>query len=104
MVVCKFGGSSVADENQIKKVKAILDEDKNRKVAIVSAPGKRNKEDRKITDMLYECNSLVQQDRSCKRVFAEIGKRYLDIAAALKLDTKKLTLALDDVRRKIDAG
>ena len=54
--------------------------------------------------MLYECNSLVQQDRSCKRVFAEIGKRYLDIAAALKLDTKKLTLALDDVRRKIDAG
>ena len=103
MVVCKFGGSSVADENQIKKVKAILDEDKNRKVAIVSAPGKRNKEDRKITDMLYECNSLVQQDRSCKRVFAEIGKRYLDIAAALKLDTKKLTLALDDVRRKIDA-
>ena len=104
MVVCKFGGSSVADENQIKKVKAILDEDKNRKVAIVSAPGKRNKEDRKITDMLYECNSLVQKDRSCKRVFAEIGKRYLDIAAALKLDTKKLTLALDDVRRKIDAG
>ena len=104
MVGCKFGGSSVADENQIKKVKAILDEDKNRKVAIVSAPGKRNKEDRKITDMLYECNSLVQQDRSCKRVFAEIGKRYLDIAAALKLDTKKLTLALDDVRRKIDAG
>ena len=104
MVVCKFGGSSVADENQIKKVKAILDEDKNRKVAIVSAPGKRNKEDRKITDMLYECNSQVQQDRSCKRVFAEIGKRYLDIAAALKLDTKKLTLALDDVRRKIDAG
>ena len=104
MVVCKFGGSSVADENQIKKVKAILDEDKNRKVAIVSAPGKRNKGDRKITDMLYECNSLVQQDRSCKRVFAEIGKRYLDIAAALKHDTKKLTLALDDVRRKIDAG
>ncbi len=104
MVVCKFGGSSVADENQIKKVKAILDADKNRKVAIVSAPGKRNKDDRKITDMLYECNSLVQKNLSCKRVFAEIGKRYLDIAAALKLDTKKLTLALDDVRRKIDAG
>ncbi|MGN0905734.1 MAG: aspartate kinase, partial [Bullifex sp.] len=104
MVVCKFGGSSVADENQIKKVRAILDADENRKVAIVSAPGKRNKDDRKITDMLYECNSLVQKNLSCKRVFAEIGKRYLDIAAALKLDTKKLTLALDDVRRKIDAG
>ena len=104
MVVCKFGGSSVADENQIKKVRAILDADKNRRVAVVSAPGKRNKDDRKITDMLYECNSLVQKNLSCKRVFAEIGKRYLDIAAALKLDTKKLTLALDDVRRKIDAG
>ena len=104
MIVCKFGGSSVADEKQIMKVKDILEANKDRKVAIVSAPGKRNKEDRKITDMLYECNSLVQQNKSCKRVFAEIGKRYLDIATALKLDTKKLTLALDDVRRKIDAG
>ena len=104
MIVCKFGGSSVADEKQIMKVKDILEANKDRKVAIVSAPGKRNKEDRKITDMLYECNSLVQKNQSCKRVFAEIGKRYLDIATALKLDTKKLTLALDDVRRKIDAG
>ena len=104
MIVCKFGGSSVADEKQIMKVKAILESNSDRKIAIVSAPGKRNKEDRKITDMLYECNSLVQKNMSCKRVFAEIGKRYLDIATALKLDTKKLTLALDDVRRKIDAG
>ncbi|MDD7587962.1 aspartate kinase, partial [Bullifex porci] len=104
MVVCKFGGSSVADEKQIMKVKAILENNIDRRIAIVSAPGKRNKEDRKITDMLYECNSLVQKNLSCKRVFAEIGKRYLDIAVALKLDTKKLTLALDEVRRKIDAG
>ena len=61
MIVCKFGGSSVADASQIKKVKAILDSDPRRTVAVVSAPGKRNKEDEKITDMLYKCNSLVQK-------------------------------------------
>ena len=64
MIVCKFGGSSVADASQIKKVKAILESDKNREIAIVSAPGKRNKDDEKITDLLYECNRLVQQGQS----------------------------------------
>ena len=45
MVVCKFGGSSVADEKQIMKVKAILENNIDRRIAIVSAPGKRNKEE-----------------------------------------------------------
>ena len=39
--VCKFGGSSVADADQIRKVKAILDSDKERSVVVVSAPGAR---------------------------------------------------------------
>ena len=43
MVVCKFGGSSVADEKQIMKVKAIFENNIDRRIAIVSAPGKRNK-------------------------------------------------------------
>ena len=40
MKVCKFGGSSVADASQIKKVKSILDSDKERTIVVVSAPGK----------------------------------------------------------------
>ncbi|MBO7106334.1 MAG: hypothetical protein J6W22_12790, partial [Fibrobacter sp.] len=38
-IVCKFGGSSVADAGQFKKIKAIVESDKNRKVIVVSAPG-----------------------------------------------------------------
>lgn len=104
MVVCKFGGSSVADASQIKKVKAILESDEKRAVAVVSAPGKRNKEDEKITDLLYKCNGLVQQGQSCKPVFAKIQKRFLDIASELNIVTKELEEVLDEVRRNIDAG
>lgn len=104
MVVCKFGGSSVADDKQIKKVKAILEADENRTIAIVSAPGKRNKEDRKVTDMLYECNALAQQNKTCRPVFEEIEKRFLDIAKGLKVNSRKLSAALDEIRQRIDAG
>ena len=104
MIVSKIGGSSVADADQIKKVKAILDSDKNRRIAIVSAPGKRNKDDEKITDLLYKCNSLVQKGLTCRPVFNEISKRFVQIAQKLKIDDVKLSERLDDIRCMIDAG
>ena len=59
MKVCKFGGSSVADASQIKKVKAILDKDQDRSIVVVSAPGKRFSGDEKVTDMLLLCGEIV---------------------------------------------
>ena len=104
MIVCKFGGSSVADASQIKKVKAILESDEKRSIAVVSAPGKRNKEDQKITDLLYKCNELVQKGQSCRPVFNQIAKRYSEIAHELKLNDEALGPVLDEVRCLIDAG
>ncbi len=104
MVVCKFGGSSVADANQIKKVKAILERDPNRSAVVVSAPGKRCKEDEKITDMLYQCNKDVNKGLSCRETFKKVAKRYLEIADELKVNKKELSAKLDEVRRFIDAG
>ena len=104
MIVCKFGGSSVADAAQIRKVKAIIDSDKNRNVLVVSAPGKRNKEDEKITDLLYRCNEMVQEGESCKGVFSSIQKRFLSIADELKIDSKALLMQLEEIRQHIDAG
>ena len=49
--VVKFGGSSLADSNQFKKVKSIIESDESRKIVVVSALGKRNKQDYKITDL-----------------------------------------------------
>ena len=51
--VAKFGGSSMADANQYRKVKSIISADPARQVVVVSAAGKRNKKDHKITDLLY---------------------------------------------------
>ena len=104
MVVCKFGGSSVADASQIRKVKAILESDERRSVIVVSAPGKRNKEDDKITDLLYRCNDMVRSGQSCRPIFNVIAKRFSEIAHALGVDEKELALKLDDIRYQIDAG
>ena len=53
--VTKFGGSSMADAGQYRKIRDILLADPARKVVIVSAAGKRFKDDHKITDLLYLC-------------------------------------------------
>lgn len=104
MIVCKFGGSSLADEKQFRKVKAIIESDSRRTIAVVSAPGKRDSSDEKITDMLYQCNALAQKNQSCRPVFDKIASRYIGIAEALRLDVSRLTAALDEVRQNIDAG
>ena len=53
IVVAKFGGSSLADSSQFAKVKEIVTRDKNIRYIIPSAPGKRDKKDHKVTDLLY---------------------------------------------------
>ena len=53
--VTKFGGSSLASAEQFKKVADIVLADRDRKYVVPSAPGKRFKEDNKVTDLLYKC-------------------------------------------------
>ena len=53
MIVAKFGGSSLADATQFRKVRAIVESDGERKFIVPSAPGKRGAGDDKITDLLY---------------------------------------------------
>lgn len=51
--ITKFGGSSVANAEQFKKIKNIIEQDPTRRYIVVSAPGKRFAADNKITDLLY---------------------------------------------------
>lgn len=103
MKVCKFGGSSVASADQIRKVKAILDSDSERTLVVVSAPGKRNSTDEKVTDMLYRCAELVENGENCSPVFGKIRKRYTEIAVSLGLDSADITSELDTVEKNIDS-
>ena len=102
MKVVKFGGSSMADAGQYRKVRDILLADPERMVVIVSAAGKRSKDDHKITDLLYLCHSHVKYGVDCSRIFKMISSRYLDIQRDLDLDID-LMPELTDLKRRIDA-
>ena len=52
-IVAKFGGSSLASAEQFKKVADIIRADNDRRFIVPSAPGKRNDDDDKVTDLLY---------------------------------------------------
>ncbi|MFA6735149.1 MAG: aspartate kinase, partial [Sphaerochaetaceae bacterium] len=104
MIVCKFGGSSVASADQIKKVKSIIEADARRTVVVVSAPGKRMKGDAKVTDLLYKCNEAVQMGMSSREVFGQIADRYLSILTELKMDITSFQGIMENIRQKIDAG
>ena len=60
MIVTKFGGSSLACAKQLEKVKNIVLSNPERCVVVVSAPGKRNSDDIKITDLLYTLRSHIK--------------------------------------------
>ena len=84
--VTKFGGSSMADAGQYKKIRDILISDPTRRVVIVSAAGKRDKNDHKITDLLYLCHAHVQYGVDCTGIFEMITSRYLSIRDELNID------------------
>ncbi len=74
--VLKFGGSSLADAEQFKKVAAIIKAQPERRYVVASAPGKRFSEDIKVTDMLYDCYKLVKQNKPIDDAFKLIEDRY----------------------------
>jgi aspartate kinase len=101
--VCKFGGSSLADAGQIAKAVAIVQADSDRKFVVPSAPGKRNKEDQKITDLLYLCHAHAKQGIAFDEVFELIGNRYKGIVSELGLELD-MTDHLAKVKADIAAG
>ena len=86
MKVTKFGGSSMADAGQYRKVKEIIESDPSRRVVVVSAAGKRFKDDHKITDLLYLCYSHTKYGVACDLVYDMIVSRYCEIRDELGIE------------------
>ena len=84
-IVTKFGGSSLADAGQFRKVKDILLLDEARQYVIPSAPGRRFKDDDKVTDLLYRCHKQKSAGEDYQDTFDLIAARYMDIAEELGL-------------------
>ena len=100
--VTKFGGSSMADAGQYRKIRDIIQSDKGRRVVVVSAAGKRCKDDHKITDLLYLCHAHTQYGVDCDRIFEMITSRYLEIRDELDLKID-LETEFAELKKRLDA-
>ena len=94
--VLKFGGSSLADASQFKRVSDIIRAESDRRYIVASAPGKRFDNDEKVTDMLYSCYNIAAGKGDITPVFSKIQERYNGIISDLGLD-----FSLDDEFEKI---
>ena len=83
--VSKFGGSSVASAEQFKKVKNIVELDDARRFVVVSAVGKANKEDNKVTDLLYLCYAHTKYNINFDNIFKMIEDKFIAIKNELNL-------------------
>ncbi len=92
LYVSKFGGSSLADATQFGKVKQIITGDPRRRFVVPSAPGKRFKDDVKVTDMLYHCYDQLSKGGDVDELFGGIEERYRgiirELGLALSLDAE----------------
>lgn len=101
--VVKFGGSSLADAKQFKKVADIILSDPKRVFVVASAPGKRDDADDKVTDLLLRCHNEAATENNYTAVFEKIKSRFDSIISELELP---ITLDGDFavIREKLDKG
>ena len=102
-IVTKFGGSSLASDEQFRKVRSILELEPTRIYLVPSAPGKRYPTDEKVTDLLYLCHALAAEGKTFEEQFEKIRERYLSIAHHLHLQMN-IESALDEVKQGIAGG
>ena len=96
--VVKFGGSSLANAEQFKKVGDIIKSEESRRYVVPSAPGKRYSGDTKVTDLLYACYDKAAAGADFTGILNEIKERFYEIIKGLKLD-----LSLEEEFRQIEA-
>ena len=113
MKVTKFGGSSLADAAQIKKVCEILLSDKERQVIVVSAPGKRFSSDIKVTDLLIALADAKIAGQSGEKELQAVLDRFASICDELEIPecmdsikeniTESIKMPIKDAGRYMDA-
>lgn len=90
MKVVKFGGSSLASAQQVQKVVNIIQDDSDRRFVVVSAPGKRSKDDIKVTDLLIAFHDAIVQKKEYEELLQTIFQRYEEIGSFFQVDANIL--------------
>ncbi len=91
----------MANGDTISRVVDIVNSDPQRQYIVVSAPGKRNNADVKVTDALYACFNEKLEKGNCTQSFEVVRKRFKDIVESLELDFD-IDSVLDEVKAGID--
>jgi len=102
-IVVKFGGSSLADAGQFRKVKSILDMDPRRCYVVPSAPGRRFDKDEKVTDLLYKTHRAAQAGEDFRAVFQLVRDRFCGIREELGLEID-INAYMDEIEADIAKG
>lgn len=102
-IAAKFGGTSVASSAQIRKVKDIIEADARRRVIVVSAPGKREATEAKITDLLYLCQKIAAAPADFSGTFDIVRQRFLEIERELGVDAN-MAEELDKFEAELSQG
>ena len=101
--VAKFGGSSVADAIQIRKLRDIVTADEAIRYVVVSAPGKRYADDSKVTDLLYLCKTHIEHKIPYEQIFQVIYDRFMAVEADLGVDVG-IKEELRTIKKNIEEG
>lgn len=104
MKVCKFGGSSLATADKIRKVCNIVLDDPSRKIMVVSAPGKRYSSDMKITDLLINLGNCVKERKDYSREFNTVIERFEFISGELDLGNDIIGEISKDIKLRIEGN
>ncbi len=103
MKVVKFGGSSVANATQISKIIDIVTADADRRIVVVSAPGKRSGNDTKVTDLLIALANTVLDQKDYGPALQHVVSRYAEIQQELGLPGDVVVEIEADLRDRIES-
>jgi aspartate kinase len=100
--VCKFGGTSMSDGMNFRRVADIMNGDSDRRFLVVSAPGKRFGNDSKVTDLLYAAHDALEAGGDFRAAFKKVRDRFSGIVREIGL-AFKIDSVLDECEREIEA-
>lgn len=103
MKVIKFGGTSLADAKQLSKVLSIVKADPTRRIVVVSAPGKRFKDDTKVTDLLIALAEAALAGAPTEGPLQAVLERFASIRTEAGLPAELMTEIETDLRARVAA-
>jgi aspartate kinase len=104
IIVCKFGGSSLASSDKLERVVEIIRSDHRRRCIVLSAPGKSPSHKIKITDMLIEASQKAHSGGSYEDVIKDIKGRYRSIYSALGVEDGTIDLILSELDERLGSS